>query len=101
MSKVVAIMSMSLDGYVADLNDGVAEAYSTMLAVLTAPIDLTSPVRMVPRSEPEKSLERPAERSLRFVIETTPCHLADRCILLSQPRQRDVHQRLKGAGWMM
>ena len=25
MSKVVAIMSMSLDGYVADLNDGVAE----------------------------------------------------------------------------
>ena len=25
MSKVVAIMSMSLDGYVADRNDGVAE----------------------------------------------------------------------------
>ena len=25
MSKVVAIMSMSLDGYVADLNDGVGE----------------------------------------------------------------------------
>ena len=25
MSKVVAIMCMSLDGYVADLNDGVAE----------------------------------------------------------------------------
>lgn len=25
MSKVVATMSMSLDGYVADLNDGVAE----------------------------------------------------------------------------
>ncbi len=25
MSKVVAIMSMSLDGYVGDLNDGVAE----------------------------------------------------------------------------
>jgi hypothetical protein len=25
MSKVVAIMSMSLDGYVADLNDGVAD----------------------------------------------------------------------------
>jgi dihydrofolate reductase len=27
MSKVVAIMSMSLDGYVADLNDGVAEGF--------------------------------------------------------------------------
>src|SRR4029453_4402238 len=27
MAKVVAIMSMSLDGYVADLNDGVAEVF--------------------------------------------------------------------------
>jgi len=27
MSKVVAIMSMSLDGYVADLKDGVAEVF--------------------------------------------------------------------------
>ncbi|MHB8791304.1 MAG: dihydrofolate reductase family protein [Desulfobulbaceae bacterium] len=27
MSRVVAIMSMSLDGYVADLNDGVAEVF--------------------------------------------------------------------------
>ena len=27
MSKVVAIMSMSLDGYVADLNDGVADVF--------------------------------------------------------------------------
>jgi dihydrofolate reductase len=27
MSKVVAVMSMSLDGYVADLNDGVAEVF--------------------------------------------------------------------------
>src|SRR5256885_5098125 len=27
MSKVVAIMSMSLDGYVADLHDGVAEVF--------------------------------------------------------------------------
>jgi len=27
MSKVVAIMSMSLDGYVADPNDGVAEVF--------------------------------------------------------------------------
>ncbi len=27
MSKVVAIISMSLDGYVADLNDGVAEMF--------------------------------------------------------------------------
>jgi dihydrofolate reductase len=27
MSKVVAIMSMSIDGYVADLNDGVAEVF--------------------------------------------------------------------------
>ena len=27
MSKVIAIMSMSLDGYVADLNDGVAEVF--------------------------------------------------------------------------
>src|SRR6476646_6756698 len=27
MSKVVAIMSMSLDGYVADLEDGVAEVF--------------------------------------------------------------------------
>ncbi len=27
MSKVVAIMSMSLDGYVADLNDGVAKVW--------------------------------------------------------------------------
>jgi hypothetical protein len=27
VSKVVAIMSMSLDGYVADRNDGVAEVF--------------------------------------------------------------------------
>ena len=27
MSKVVALMSMSLDGYVADPNDGVAEVF--------------------------------------------------------------------------
>jgi hypothetical protein len=27
MSKVIAIMSMSLDGYVADLNDDVAEVF--------------------------------------------------------------------------
>jgi hypothetical protein len=27
MSKVVAIMSMSLDGYVADANDGVTEVF--------------------------------------------------------------------------
>src|SRR5689334_3104676 len=27
MSKVIAIMSMSLDGYVADLHDGVAEVF--------------------------------------------------------------------------
>jgi hypothetical protein len=27
LSKVVAIMSMSLDGYVADANDGVAEVF--------------------------------------------------------------------------
>ena len=27
MSKVVAIMSMSLDGYIADLNDGVADVF--------------------------------------------------------------------------
>ena len=29
--KVVAIMSMSLDGFVADLNDGVAEVFDTHL----------------------------------------------------------------------
>jgi hypothetical protein len=27
MSKVVAIMSMSLDGFVADVNDGVSEVF--------------------------------------------------------------------------
>ena len=27
MTKTIAIMSMSLDGYVADLNDGVAEVF--------------------------------------------------------------------------
>ncbi len=32
MSKVVAIMSMSLDGYVADLNDGVAEVFKWYMA---------------------------------------------------------------------
>jgi dihydrofolate reductase len=32
MSKVVAIMSMSLDGYVADLNDGVAEVFDWYFA---------------------------------------------------------------------
>ena len=31
MSKVIAIMSMSLDGYVADLNDGVAEVFDWYL----------------------------------------------------------------------
>src|SRR3954447_18973436 len=32
MTKVVAIMSMSLDGYVADLNDGVAEVFDWYLS---------------------------------------------------------------------
>src|SRR3954465_4158466 len=32
MSKVVAIMSMSLDGYVADLDDGVAEVFDWYVA---------------------------------------------------------------------
>lgn len=32
MSKVVALMSMSLDGYVADLNDGVAEVFDWYFA---------------------------------------------------------------------
>jgi len=32
MSKVVAIMSMSLDGYVADLKDGVAEVFNWYVA---------------------------------------------------------------------
>src|SRR5712691_5421380 len=32
MSKIVAIMSMSLDGYVADLNDGVAEVFDWYFA---------------------------------------------------------------------
>ena len=32
MSKVVAIMSMSLDGYIADLNDGVAEVFDWYFA---------------------------------------------------------------------
>ncbi len=32
MSKVVAIMSMSLDGYIADLNDGVAEVFDWYVA---------------------------------------------------------------------
>src|SRR4030095_16013620 len=32
MSKVVATMSMSLDGYIADLNDGVAEVFDWYLA---------------------------------------------------------------------
>jgi hypothetical protein len=31
MSKVIAIMSMSLDGYVADPNDGVAEVFDWYL----------------------------------------------------------------------
>jgi hypothetical protein len=31
MSKLVAIMSMSLDGYVADRNDGVAEVFDWYL----------------------------------------------------------------------
>jgi hypothetical protein len=31
MSKLVAIMSMSLDGYVADVNDGVAEVFDWYL----------------------------------------------------------------------
>ena len=29
MWKVVTIMSMSLDGYIADLNDGVAEVFDS------------------------------------------------------------------------
>jgi hypothetical protein len=39
MSKVVAIMSMSLDGYVVDLNDGVAECSTSKVRrpVSTAP----------------------------------------------------------------
>ncbi len=37
MSKVVAIMSMSLDGYIADLNDGVAEVESPLGSTALTP----------------------------------------------------------------
>ena len=30
MAKVVAILSMSLDGYIADVDDGVAEVFETV-----------------------------------------------------------------------
>ena len=40
MSKVVAIMSMSLDGYVADINDGVAEVFDWYLNSGDVEIDL-------------------------------------------------------------
>ncbi len=39
MSNVVAIMSMSLDGYVADLNDGVAEVFNWYFTSGDAEID--------------------------------------------------------------
>jgi dihydrofolate reductase len=39
-SKVVAIMSMSLDGYVADLNDGVAEVFDWYLNSGDVEVDL-------------------------------------------------------------
>ena len=32
MTKVIAIMSMSLDGYIADANDGVAEVFDWYFA---------------------------------------------------------------------
>ena len=37
MSKVVAIMSMSLDGYVADLNDGVGEVFDWYMVFTASP----------------------------------------------------------------
>ena len=44
MSKVVAIMSMSLDGYVADPDDGVAEVFDRYL-VPEFDSSTTSPTR--------------------------------------------------------
>jgi dihydrofolate reductase len=40
MSKIVAVMSMSLDGYVADRNDGVAEVFEWYIASGDVEIDL-------------------------------------------------------------
>jgi hypothetical protein len=42
MSKVVAIMSMSLDGYVADLNDGVAEVFDHVDVMCAGSVRLTA-----------------------------------------------------------
>jgi dihydrofolate reductase len=46
MSKVVAIMSMSLDGYVADRNDGVAEVFDWYLNSGDVEIDTGGSARM-------------------------------------------------------
>ena len=44
MRKVIALMSMSLDGYVADLNDGVAEVFDWYFsATLKSPLEDRTP----------------------------------------------------------
>ena len=45
MSKLVAIMSMSLDGYVADANDGVAEVFDWYFASGDVAFDTGGPTR--------------------------------------------------------
>jgi hypothetical protein len=45
MTKVVALMSMSLDGYVADENDGVDEVFERNRLPARSPWECTEPKR--------------------------------------------------------
>ena len=61
MTKVVAIMSMSLDGYVADANDGVAEVFDWYFS---GDVEVPHSERDIPHDVPRLGAERRPPKGL-------------------------------------
>jgi dihydrofolate reductase len=72
MTKVVALMSMSLDGFVADANDGVAEVFDWYFS---GDVDVPMPI---PRPDFSFRMSPPSAEHVRNVISETGAFLTGR-----------------------